>query len=368
MRVRASDCRPGATAPTRSPIAEMVDAYPLRAVRPRALGLVALTTIGVVVIGFPYLTFLPTLADERYDVGAGGYGLMAGVGRPRRGRRRPAHAASAAGSVGRRGGRSPDPGGALGLSLIALAARSTFWLALLVLLAVGASGLVFQTTTQSLMLTLSDIDYHGRMQSMVVLGFSGFGLAALPLGLLADAVTLEVTLAGDGRRRPRRHGRVRRPSAASTDASSSASSWRDRSASRGQTRQSTPGNVATQCSAMRPSAIRCTISHVTIERSPVSRLMPQLVARVHTRVAVDDPVVDRRLGADRTRWNSRSRPLYAARPDLLGARAGVADERIGEDLVDRVEPAVAPDVVPPALADGEQVTVHGVPRLVHGEV
>ena len=38
-----------------------------------------MTTIGVVVIGFPYLTFLPTLADERYDVGAGGYGVMAGV-------------------------------------------------------------------------------------------------------------------------------------------------------------------------------------------------------------------------------------------------------------------------------------------------
>ena len=57
---------------------------------------------------------------------------------------------------------------------------------------------MFQTTTQSQMLALSDIDYHGRMQSMVVLGFSGFGLAALPLGLLADAVTLEVTLAAMG--------------------------------------------------------------------------------------------------------------------------------------------------------------------------
>ena len=65
------------------------------------------------------------------------------------------------------------------------------------LLALAASvppASVFQTTTQSQMLTLSDIEYHGRMQSMVVLGFSGFGLAALPLGLLADAVTLEVTL------------------------------------------------------------------------------------------------------------------------------------------------------------------------------
>jgi hypothetical protein len=86
-------------------------------------------------------------------------------------------------------------GAALGVALIALALAAWFWTALLALAAIGASGLVFQTTTQSQMLALSDVDYHGRMQSMVVLGFSGFGLAALPLGLLADAVTLEVTLA-----------------------------------------------------------------------------------------------------------------------------------------------------------------------------
>jgi hypothetical protein len=36
------------------------------------------------------------------------------------------------------------------------------------------------------------------MQSMVVLGFSGFGLAALPLGLLADATTLATTLVAMG--------------------------------------------------------------------------------------------------------------------------------------------------------------------------
>ena len=33
---------------------------------------------------------------------------------------------------------------------------------------------------------------------MVILGFSGFGLMALPLGLLADAVTLRATLAAMG--------------------------------------------------------------------------------------------------------------------------------------------------------------------------
>ena len=48
------------------------------------------------------------------------------------------------------------------------------------------------------MLSLSDFQYHGRMQSMVVLGFSGFGLAALPLGLFADATSLRLTLVGMG--------------------------------------------------------------------------------------------------------------------------------------------------------------------------
>jgi MFS family permease len=181
---------------TRSPIAEMYDA--LRYVRARrGLGLVALTTIGVVVIGFPYLTFLPTLADERFGVGAGGYGVMSGVA---------GLGAVVAGVVApRRRWVVQRPwatvaasGAALGVSLIALGLAGSFWLALVALLAVGAAGLIFQTTTQSLMLALSDADYHGRMQSMVVLGFSGFGLAALPLGLLADATTLAVTLVSMG--------------------------------------------------------------------------------------------------------------------------------------------------------------------------
>ena len=72
--------------------------------------MVALTTIGVVIIAFPYLTFLPTLADERYHVGAGGYGLMAGVAGLGAVAAGVLHATSPLASAGRRGGRSPDPG------------------------------------------------------------------------------------------------------------------------------------------------------------------------------------------------------------------------------------------------------------------
>jgi MFS family permease len=177
---------------TRSPIAEMVDAIGYVRAR-RELSLVALTTIGVVVIGFPYLIFLPALADDRYHIGAGGYGLMAGT------------AGLGAVIAGLLTPRVPWivtrpwrviglAGGVLGISLGVLAFAAEVWHALLVLLVVGASGLVFQTSTQALMLTMSDFQYHGRMQSMVVLGFSGFGLAALPFGAFADATSLRLTL------------------------------------------------------------------------------------------------------------------------------------------------------------------------------
>jgi len=53
--------------------------------------------------------------------------------------------------------------------------------------------LAFQSMLQTLLLDLSDFDYHGRIQSLVMLGFSGFGIAALPLGLLADAIGLRTT-------------------------------------------------------------------------------------------------------------------------------------------------------------------------------
>jgi MFS family permease len=182
--------------PARTPVAEMVDAYHYVRSR-RALGLIALTTVGVVVVGFPYLTFLPTLADERYHIGPGGYGLMAGTAG--------LGAVTAGVVVPRRGWTTRHPwrmiagsAATLGCSLIALAAAAWLWGALVALFAVGASGLVFQTTSQSQMLALSDTEYHGRMQSMVILGFSGFGLAALPLGMLADAITLEATLAAMG--------------------------------------------------------------------------------------------------------------------------------------------------------------------------
>ena len=68
-------------------------------------------------------------------------------------------------------------------------------MALVAVFVVGAAAAGFQSMNNSLVLTLSDFEYHGRIQSLMMLSFSGFGMAALPLGKLADSVGLRQTLA-----------------------------------------------------------------------------------------------------------------------------------------------------------------------------
>jgi hypothetical protein len=58
--------------------------------------------------------------------------------------------------------------------------------------------LAFQTSNQSQLLALTAPEYQGRVQGLVMLSFGAFGIAALPLGLLADAVGLRWTLGGMG--------------------------------------------------------------------------------------------------------------------------------------------------------------------------
>jgi MFS family permease len=179
----------------RSPITEIRDAMSHLRDNP-ALGTIALLTVGVVMIGFPYLTFLPTLAEDRFDVGAIGFGVMSGVA---------GLGALAAGLFDASFNSGTRPfrtiawsSAAFGVALIALGFAESYVAALVALACVGASGLIFQTSSQALMLRLSALEYHGRLQSIVILGFSGFGLAALPLGVLADAVSVRVTMTGMG--------------------------------------------------------------------------------------------------------------------------------------------------------------------------
>lgn len=186
--------RPGAPS-GRSPLGELADG--VRYVRGHAaLNALVWCGVGVTMLGMPYLAFMPTIASDLFGLGSAGYGVLS--------------ATSAVGGVtaglllGRRGasvGRTRvlvGAGTAFGLAICSLAVAPHAGVAVAALFAVGGAMLAFQTSNQSQLLALTDPEYQGRVQGLVMLSFGAFGIAALPLGLLADLVGLRWTLAGMG--------------------------------------------------------------------------------------------------------------------------------------------------------------------------
>jgi MFS family permease len=175
----------------RSPVAELADGFRYVRRRPDLLSLLW-CGIGVTMIGLPYLAFLPTVASDLFGLGSAGYGALSATA---------AVGAVVAGVLlGRRSYRRSETrlliiaGTVFGLSLGALAAAPSFPVAVGALLVVGGAMLAFQTTNQSLLIARSDMEYHGRIQGLIMLSFGAYGIAALPLGLLADAAGLRWTL------------------------------------------------------------------------------------------------------------------------------------------------------------------------------
>ena len=180
--------------PTRSPVADVLDG--IRFVRSdrRITHLLVLSYL-VVLIGFPYIAFLPVMAADIFDTGSAGFGIL-----------------TTAGAVGALAASltlaDVDPSrvqrlqsgaaAGFGVSLVFFGVAPAFVLALAIMVVVGATSAAFQSLNNSLVLTNSPVEYHGRVQSLLMLSFSGFGLAALPLGLIADAVGLRETLVAMG--------------------------------------------------------------------------------------------------------------------------------------------------------------------------
>lgn len=183
----------GAPAPRtgRSPLGDFADG--LRYVRGEPLvRRYVVTLVVVTMVAFPYVAFLPRVADQLFDIGASGFGTLSAVGA--------VGAVAASLVVARRNAHHElarlqtvtGLGFAAGVAALGLA--PSFLVALVVLFVVGAASSAFQSMNGALVLGLSDPVFHGRVQSLMMLAFSAFGIAALPLGLLADAVGLRQTL------------------------------------------------------------------------------------------------------------------------------------------------------------------------------
>ena len=182
-------------AAARKPLAEII-AGGRYAWRNKVVFALLCVSTTVLMFGYPYVAFLPSVADELFDAGSSGYSIL-----------------SIAGAVGgiivtlfiARRARGPMAWTLLWISGIGFAAAEiglglspTLAVASLALVGLGATGSAFQSISASLVLEHSERAYHGRLQSLLQLGFSGFGLAALPLGALADAIGLRELLIGMG--------------------------------------------------------------------------------------------------------------------------------------------------------------------------
>jgi MFS family permease len=159
--------------------------------RPAILQL-TLVFFSIVVVAFNYTSFLPSLAKAEYGAGASGLGWLS--------------SANAVGAVvaglaiatvvqGRRAWHlQPVLAAAFACSIIGLGLAPSFAVGLVVLVLVGGLASAFQSLNNSLLMLLTPREYQGRVQSISFMAWGVWGLATLPIGLLADAIGLRETM------------------------------------------------------------------------------------------------------------------------------------------------------------------------------
>ena len=178
----------------RSAVADMADGIRFVRSHPDLMRLLGVS-FGVVLVGFPYMAFMPVVAEQVHAAGSTGFGLL--------------NATAAAGAMlgaialanlprHRLQPVQMNSAVVFGVSLAVFAVMPNFYWALAAMAVVGAASSTFQALNNSLVLTLTPVELHGRVQSLLMLSFSGFSIVALPIGMVADAVGIRVTLVALG--------------------------------------------------------------------------------------------------------------------------------------------------------------------------
>ncbi len=183
-------CPPG-SAPratsTASPFAEIVDGVRYVAARPHLRRLV-LSSFLIIMFGFNYVAFIPALVKGEFDLGDGWVGVIM--------------SASSIGAVAVAvplAGRADGPGVwklmiasglVFGVGVIALGLSPLFGIGVLIVAFIGAGTTGYQSLSNAIALNMTGDTHQGRVQSLMMLSFAGFGIAAAPLGLLAEAIGL----------------------------------------------------------------------------------------------------------------------------------------------------------------------------------
>lgn len=176
----------------KSPLREILDGVRYVAGKPRLLRLLV-TSVVVVMFGFNYIAFMPALVEGTFDLGEFHVGLMS--------------TATSLGAIAVSiplAARADSPsvgrlitllGVAFGVGILLLSGAPNYWLAFLVVGVIGGASTGFLAITQAQALRQSDVEHQGRVQSLVQLSFAGFGIAAAPLGWLAEVIGLRFAIA-----------------------------------------------------------------------------------------------------------------------------------------------------------------------------
>jgi MFS family permease len=185
--------KPVDTVPSgRNPLQEIADG--VRYVRNRApLRRLVVSSFFVIMFGFNYVAFYPAMVEGIFGLDDTWVGYIS--------------SASAIGAVAVAiplAGKADSPwakaamvigGLVFGVGVVFFAVSPSFWVAFAVIVMIGAATTVYQSLSNTLALAMADDSHQGRVQSLMQLSFAGFGLAAAPLGLLAEFIGLRQVIA-----------------------------------------------------------------------------------------------------------------------------------------------------------------------------
>ena len=158
----------------------------------RRLRRLVVASFFVIMFGFNYVAFIPALVEGIFDLGDTWVGLIS--------------SASAIGAVAVSlplAAKADGPGGrrimvisgiGFGIGVMLLGIAPNIGLAFLVVVGIGGCTTAFQSMSNTLALTTAEDHMQGRVQSLMQLSFAGFGIAAAPIGRLAEVIGLRSAL------------------------------------------------------------------------------------------------------------------------------------------------------------------------------
>jgi MFS family permease len=152
--------------------------------------------VAVFMIGFPYVALMPGLVENQLGHPAEAISVLAGTAAA--GGLLTSVLVARVADAPRARAITSGLGLGFAVSLVAIAIAPSFALAAVASFAIGAASGGYQTLGTAVMLAGAEPVYIGRVMSLTMLAFAGFGLMGLPIGWLADAVGERAALAAMG--------------------------------------------------------------------------------------------------------------------------------------------------------------------------